>query len=191
MEAEMPRLTEQVHSFLRDHIQPGDMAVDATMGNGHDTVFLAEQVGPAGRVLAFDVQEEACLSTRRRLNAAKLSNVDIVLDCHSRIESHIPQVAAIVSTAVFNLGYLPGAEKSVTTQPATTTSAIEAAWRVLRERGVISVLAYIGHDGGVEESLAVEAVLDRQPRREWLRRDSLNPDTLSPRFFLIRKQPPA
>lgn len=188
----MARLTEQVHLLLREHVLADGLAIDATMGNGHDTVFLAELVGSGGRVIAFDVQDRARVFTNRLLQERQLRNVEIVLDCHSNLETHVPESATgTVSAVVFNLGYLPGGEKSVTTKPSTTTAAIDAAWRVLRSGGVISVLAYVGHEGGIQESQAVESALDTLPGSEWLRRDVLNRETLSPRVFFVRKRPSA
>ncbi len=162
------------------------------MGNGFDTVFLAELVGAKGCVFAFDVQEEARLVTRQQLEERNLTNVETVLDCHSRMEKHLPiDIAQKVSAVVFNLGYLPRGDKSVITAPNTTTAAIKAGWRLLSAGGLISVLAYVGHEGGLEESKAVDELIDILPQREWLRRDDLDLQTLSPRLFVARKRPPA
>ena len=90
--------------------------------------------------------------------------------------------------AVFNLGYLPGGDKSIATCPKTTAVAIREAAKLLGCGGVITVLAYVGHDGGAEEASAVENVLAQLASCEWLRRDPFNPETLSPRLFAVRKR---
>lgn len=151
------RLTKKVHALLEELLQPGDFAIDATAGNGHDTFKLATLVGREGKVIAIDLQPMAIEATRRRLqegthgDAVELVCADhtgFLLALEARSEG---QVAAIV----FNLGYLPGSDKSVTTRSGATVSALESSVRLLRQGGVLLVTAYRGHPGGQDEADAV------------------------------------
>lgn len=183
------RTTDMAHTLWRAVMRPGDTVVDATMGNGWDTVALARiladlDASPAGdaskpgRVVAFDVQEDALTSTRARvremLTPDQASRVDLVLKSHERMEEHVrvPGVNAFddddddsgmetdaVGVVCFNLGYLPGptADKEVRTRRTTTVSAVASGVRVLRPGGVLTVVGYTGHEGGWEE---VEAVME-------------------------------
>ena len=183
------RTTDMAHTLWRAVMRPGDTVVDATMGNGWDTVALARiladlDASPAGdaskpgRVVAFDVQEDALTSTRARVREAltpdQASRVDLVLKSHERMEEHVrvPGVNAFddddvdsgmetdaVGVVCFNLGYLPGptADKEVRTRRTTTVSAVASGVRVLRPGGVLTVVGYTGHEGGWEE---VEAVME-------------------------------
>ena len=183
------RTTDMAHTLWRAVMRPGDTVVDATMGNGWDTVALARiladlDASPAGdaskpgRVVAFDVQEDALTSTRARVREAltpdQASRVDLVLKSHERMEEHVrvPGVNAFddddddsgmetdaVGVVCFNLGYLPGptADKEVRTRRTTTVSAVASGVRVLRPGGVLTVVGYTGHEGGWEEVEAVGA----------------------------------
>ncbi len=153
-------LTRLAHRAAEAHLTPGALAVDATAGNGHDTLFLARAVGPAGRVWAFDVQPRALERTRRRLEEAGLENVWLLHAGHQRMEDLLPPEArGRIAAVFFNLGYLPGSDRSCTTRPETTCEALAQAARLLAPGGLLSVLAYRGHPGGMEESEAAAALL--------------------------------
>ncbi|MFC5470577.1 class I SAM-dependent methyltransferase [Cohnella suwonensis] len=154
----------QAQRWIAERVRPGDAVVDATAGNGSDTLFLARTVGPGGRVYAFDVQERALASTLARLEAsaldegAKLPAVDLVHAGHERmVELLPPALHGRLASVMFNLGYLPGAESPVITQPGSTLAALNAALGLLRPEGIVTVVVYPGHEGGREESDAVLA----------------------------------
>jgi hypothetical protein len=155
----LPRPTEIAHQLLAGVVRPGARAVDATAGNGHDTVFLAGLVGESGRVLALDIQPEAVAATRARCDSAGLGGrVRMVHGGHEDWDSHLAAEGwepGCVAAAVFNLGYLPGAGKSRITKPATTLVALERALAWLATDGLITVVCYPGHPGGAEEGEAV------------------------------------
>jgi predicted methyltransferase len=140
-------------------LQAGDIAVDATAGNGVDTAFLAGCVGAAGRVYAFDVQPIALEETARRLAAAaSAERVTLVNAGHETLRDHIPQEShGKIRGVMFNLGYLPGGDVSITTQVETTLAALEQACDCLAPGGLITAVRYTGHSGGREESDAVAA----------------------------------
>lgn len=148
-----PRPTALVQEILRPLIRPGDRVIDATAGNGHDTVFLAECVGPEGRVLAFDVQEAALVSARARV--ADVAWVEFFHESHGKMNAHADDGS--VAVVMFNLGYLPGEDHELTTETTETLFALEVAARLLKSGGALSVICYPGHPAGAEEAAAVEA----------------------------------
>ncbi len=154
------------HDWISSVVLPGDTVVDATAGNGHDTVFLTRLAGPAGHVHAFDVQEDAILSTRERLEEAGLltPSVHLHLASHDRLAE---LVSGPVKAIVFNLGYLPGGDKKTVTRTDCTLAALEQAANLIAPNGLLSVMCYPGHEGGAEEAEAVEAFLSRLPHHSW------------------------
>ncbi len=157
----MLSLTEEAHREC--NAGPSDIVIDATAGNGHDTLFLAERVGPFGKVYAFDIQEEALKITAARLAAAGVTNVRLIHDDHARMLQVVePQDHGRIATVMFNLGYLPRGDKTIITKTPSTLAAIRAAIQLLRVGGTLTILAYPGHPGGLEETTAVERVLAEQ-----------------------------
>lgn len=161
-----PRPTALAQDFLRPLFTDGDIAIDATAGNGHDTAFLAECVGASGRVLAFDVQAAAVAATRDRLTAAGLAErVEIFHESHAAMADRTGGKA--VAAVMFNLGYLPGGNRELTTATAETLAGLEAAARVLKPGGVLTVVCYPGHPGGDAEAVAVEDWLSARAADGW------------------------
>lgn len=155
----LPTAIEYVHELARQALRPGGFAIDATAGNGHDTLFLAQRVGKGGAVSAFDVQEAALRATDERLvREGVRDRVDLHHVGHEQMESVVPQAhRGAVQVVMFNLGYLPGGDKSLTTQRASTVEALGASLEVLAPGGLIAVVCYTGHPGGQEEAEAVAA----------------------------------
>ncbi|MDK2835376.1 MAG: hypothetical protein PWP21_153 [Thermosediminibacterales bacterium] len=130
-------------------IKQGDTVIDATAGNGKDTLFLAEKVGPNGRVFSFDIQQVSIDKTRQLLIANKMEKrVILIKSGHENLESYINMP---VKAAMFNLGYLPGGDHSIITKPDTTIKAIKACLGLLEHGGLITIVIYTGHPGGNEE----------------------------------------
>lgn len=151
----LPRATELAHRFLTEILKSGDRCIDATVGNGYDTAFLARAVGESGQVFGFDVQPEAIESTRARLETEGLADRAILFqECHSRIAD---LVEGEVRAVMFNLGYLPGGDKEVITQSETTLAALQSASESLAPGGRLTVVVYPGHAGGDAEADAVES----------------------------------
>jgi len=151
------KLTERAHREWESFVRSGDWVIDATAGNGWDTLFLAKKVGPCGRVLAVDMQKEALAETRRRLESeGVLERVLLVEGNHRNLNAFLPDAwAGCVRLGVFNLGYLPGGDHGKITQPESTLAALDRVWEVLRPGGGLSVLVYHTHPGGAEELRAV------------------------------------
>jgi tRNA G37 N-methylase Trm5 len=163
------RLTEQAHHILQDTVHECDTVIDATAGNGHDTVHLARLVGPKGRVIAIDIQASAIESTRCRLEATNAAGQsELIQGDHARVLHDLLRKLAGATTAItFNLGYLPGSDKSLTTDSATTLQALDAALQLLHRRGVLLVTAYRGHKGGMTEASAVESWMRELADTAW------------------------
>ncbi|MEW4531417.1 FAD-dependent oxidoreductase [Maioricimonas sp. JC845] len=154
------RLTQQAHQIVREVVAAGDVAVDATAGNGHDTRLLAQLVGERGRVFAFDVQEAALEQTAKRLREAGLNNVTLLQRDHAGLAAAVPEdLHGQVAAVMFNLGYLPGGDHTIVTRTGSTLRALQAALAMLRPGGVMTVMVYRGHPGGAEEAAAVERLL--------------------------------
>ncbi|MGT2935115.1 class I SAM-dependent methyltransferase [Streptococcus castoreus] len=137
------------HDFLAEVIDKESVVVDATMGNGYDTVFLAQL---AKKVYAFDVQEQALERTRQRLEEVCLSNAQLILAGHEEVDQYVTES---VRAAIFNLGYLPSADKSVITLPETTLLALSKLLKLLEVGGRIAIMVYYGHEGGDMEKEAL------------------------------------
>jgi len=180
-------LSETAHDIVRSHLNKGDMAIDATLGNGHDTVFLAQCVGETGRVYGFDIQAKALESTRLRLlERGLLDRVTLFHTSHADLSNY---VSARVGAIMFNLGYLPGADKNIMTQAGSTLLALNQACRLLRERGVMTVTAYPGHKGGDEETALVDGWMQQLDPKQF-HGDiifSQYHQLTAPRLFVIRK----
>lgn len=157
----LPTAVQWSHVILEPRLRPGDFVVDATAGNGHDTVFLAQRVLPGGRVFAFDLQADAVARTRQRLAEAGPPVPDpasVVLHHagHERMGELLPpELRGRFRAVMFNLGYLPGGDKAVITRVETTLSALRQALDWLAGDGVLTVVVYPGHEGGRCESDAV------------------------------------
>lgn len=141
------------HDLLAKSLLPGDIAVDATCGNGHDTLFLSRLVSVNGKVFAFDIQEQAIEATRAKLTEHSLTNVELVHDSHALINTYVTEHT--IGGAIFNLGYLPRSDKSIVTKPDSTIAAMEQILNKLKQNGLLILVIYTGHPGGVEEMQAV------------------------------------
>ena len=160
----MVDLLDLQKSFILAHLGEGDVAVDFTMGNGGDTAFLSQTVGESGRVHAFDIQEEALVSTEAHLKElACPENYELHLASHHRV---LEFVKTPIKAGMFNLGYLPrSGRKEVTTMRETTLPAVKAAISLLAPDGILLVAIYPGHEEGrLEGEMLAEyfATLDRR-----------------------------
>jgi len=154
----LPRLTEIAHSLVSLWLRPGDLAIDATAGNGHDTALLARLVGPQGGVLALDVEPQGLENTRLKLveEGSWGSHIQLVLGSHARLGQLTPQAwAGQVRVIMFNLGYRPHSETPVPTQLVSTLSALGQSLSILAEDGLLSVVVYRAHAGGEAETEAI------------------------------------
>ncbi|KQK05476.1 uncharacterized protein LOC100841937 [Brachypodium distachyon] len=168
------KATEVAHSVWRSIVRKGDTVVDATCGNGNDTFALLKMVADErgqGRVYGMDIQDSAIDSTSSFLEMAvdshEMELVKLFSVCHSRMEDIVPKDSPVRLVA-FNLGYLPGGDKTIITIPRTTELALQAASRIVSSGGLISVLVYIGHLGGRDELDIVESFASSLPVDTWV-----------------------
>jgi len=174
----LTRIVTWSHFLAREILRPGDLAVDLTAGKGRDTCLLAEMVAPAGRVVAFDVQEPALAATDQalretghqpvRLQAGQQVpesfGIFLVQSCHSNLCRVVPAGAKVIMA---NLGYLPGGDPTVMTAEPTTLAALEQSLEILAAGGRLIVTVYPGHAGGREEDAAVSRFFSRLSSSDW------------------------
>ena len=163
----MYQVTEWCRHFMELQVRPGDICIDATMGNGYDTEFLCTLAGEEGRVLAFDIQKAAVEHTRKRLQEADVpNNYRLILDSHSHMDQYADTDS--VSCIVFNFGYLPGGDHALATKPSTSITAVEQGLALLKKGGLISLCIYSGGDSGFEERDALLSYLKKLDSGKYL-----------------------
>jgi len=173
---------------LQQVVREGDTVIDATLGNGHDTVMLAGLVGETGHVIGFDIQPDAVERTAARLTESGLRDrCELYAEGHQHIAD---RVHSPVRAAVFNLGWLPGGDKRITTLWETTHTAISAALALLEKDGVCTICAYPGHEEGDRERFALMDWLASLRPQEFnvLHHRFLNAGPGAPECFVIQKQ---
>ena len=176
--------------LVSQHLQNGDIAVDATLGNGFDTEFLARCVGRDGHIFSFDLQPQALQISRDRLNKLQMyDRVSLIQEDHANMMTHIPERHyGRVKAITFNLGYLPGQSKSTTTLAVTTLLALNQSLRLLAPNGIITVVCYLGHPEGIREFEALQtwvSDLDKQQYRStWYMRSE---KTAAPALLTITR----
>lgn len=186
----LERVLDYAKTLLRHSIDFGDVAVDATAGNGHDTLYLAQLVGDNGHVFAFDVQQQALDATATRLKEHKLfERTTLILDGHEKVAHYVDEP---IGGAIFNLGYLPGADHTVTTHGQTTIDAINQLLTRLKINGIVVLVVYHGHEGGKEERDAVLRFVEQLPQKQVhvLRYDFLNQKNDPPFIIALEKVKP-
>lgn len=163
----LERILPFARRLLETTTSEGDIAVDATVGNGHDTLLLAKLVGRNGLVFGFDIQDKAIENTFARLRENQVEDrVTLFKKSHCELVDTLPVDAhGKINSAIFNLGYLPGGDKNIVTKPETTISAIEQLLSIMATHGVIVLVIYHGHEqGAVERDYLLDYVsnLDQQ-----------------------------
>lgn len=176
------------HLYVDMVVHPGDVCVDATAGNGHDTLYLSNLVGETGLVYSFDIQEQAVNSTKKRLKQfGKYENVRQIHDSHAYVEKYVKEP---ISCMMFNLGYLPGGDHSFTTRFESTKQAILGGLTCMKSGGIVCICAYWGDDQCLSECEAVTSFLSEldDTKYEVLLHDFINEGNCPPKFFLIYKK---
>lgn len=173
--------------FLTAHIKEGITAVDFTMGNGHDTLFLSKAIGEKGKLYAFDIQDQALENTRKRLvENGCYENYTLIKASHSLVKDYVKEK---INVGVFNLGYLPGGDKSITTLRETTLPAVDGALELLADDGIILIAIYPGHaEGEVEGKLLTEKLSALDRKQICVSRFTILNSPTSPYFIAIEKK---
>jgi predicted methyltransferase len=189
LEFSQTKLTRVAADWISGALREGGIAIDATVGNGYDTLFLAHAVGPAGQVIGFDVQKAALKNASELLRfAGMIDRVRLVLGSHSEIDDYLRN-GRPVQAAMFNLGYLPRSDRSIMTRAATTLAALNGLLRHLAGGGRITILSYRGHSAGPEEYEEVKRYLDSMRDSLLVREIASQFDSdIAPRLFLLEKR---
>ncbi len=177
------------HWYVKQVVGEGDTAIDCTAGKGRDTLFLAQLVGRTGTVYSFDIQENALKDTERLLEEhAVEARIHCILSSHEYIDQFVPHDLDIAAV-MFNLGYLPGSDHSITTHAESTILALDKALKLIRPGGVVTVVVYTGHPAGSKENCALVEFTADLNKEEYgiLVADFLKVTDQSPRLFVFEK----
>ncbi len=182
------QMVDRVHQIIAEYVKEGDQVVDATLGNGWDTLKLCQLVGPTGKVIGFDIQEEAIENSKKRIEEAGFSErVELHCCSHEHVNSYVMNP---IKAFMMNLGYLPGGEKSIVTCKDSTIKAISALTELLSSGGVGTILVYYGHEGGPEEKHAVETFMANMPSNwgQITRMEIVNRKNTPPILYILEKK---
>lgn len=179
------KITDLVHWILPAYVKSGDCVVDATLGNGLDTLFLRKQVGDHGKVYAFDIQARAIDRAKATIPLEIQSNICFLLDDHKNIDKYLDTK---VQAFVFNLGYLPSSDHDIKTSWDSTEQALNHALELLDTNGVISVAVYLSHDEGMEYRNLRKWMKGLNPKKnKVIEIDPVNQREDSPKLFICQK----
>ncbi|MCK9216574.1 MAG: methyltransferase domain-containing protein [Firmicutes bacterium] len=175
------------HEIISKHLKEGDTAVDATAGNGNDTLLMAKLVGNTGIVYAFDIQDNAIERTRKILNENELEHrVELIKSGHQYMDKYVINE---ISAVMFNLGYLPGGDHKIATKPGNTITALKTSLKLLKIGGIITIVVYYGGDSGFVEKDAVLKYAKQLDYKKYavLMMDFINWINCPPILLYIRK----
>lgn len=174
-------VVETTHQLIKPLISKKDVVVDATMGQGYDTVFLAQH---AKHVYSFDIQAIALEKTKKRCADLGLKNITLIHDSHEHIFNYIDDFKLIM----FNLGYLPSGNKAITTDEKTTLAILKACINTLKKDRYIVMTLYPGHEAGLIEANQVTAYLETLDPKYYkvLRLDMPFGNNLPPFSYIIK-----
>ena len=148
-----------VHNLIDSYIKENDIVIDATIGNGNDTLYLSKTV-ESGKVFGFDIQDKAIKNTKELLDNNNCHNYKLFLSSHNKMSSILSDYLGKVSLVLFNLGYLPNGDKNITTNYETTIEAIEESFKLIHKMGMILVVIYPGHENGFIESQKIHEYIN-------------------------------
>lgn len=146
----MKNIIDFSHDLLLENLKNDSTVIDYTCGNGYDTLFLAKYFK---KIFAFDIQKQAIKNTKNLLEKNNINNVKLIFDNHKNIRKYINEN---IDGGIFNLGYLPKSDKKIITKKDTTIMSIEESLPLLNKNGLIIIVCYIGHEGGLEEALSIK-----------------------------------
>ncbi|MFG6148212.1 tRNA (mnm(5)s(2)U34)-methyltransferase [Halobacillus sp. B23F22_1] len=188
----LKRVLPFAHELIKEALTEGDVAIDGTCGNGHDTVQLCKFVGSTGHVYGYDIQKQAIDHTLERLQSNHLADRSTLFQVsHDQIESTIPDEAlSRLKAAIFNLGYLPGSDKSVVTKPDPTISSVSLILEHLAPGGLIVLVVYHGHPGGKEEKDALLEYVQHLDQKDYsvLQYGFINQKNFPPFIVAVEKK---
>lgn len=170
-------LLEYAHALLKTYVSQDDIVIDATMGNGFDTHFIA---GIAKEVYAFDIQTDALLSTKEKVK--DMPNVHLILDSHEHINKYVSHFKGVI----FNLGYLPKGNQEITTKASTTLKTLETILPHIKKEGFIQIVCYPGHpEGQIEDELIQNWLKTLKPYRYQIIQSHFQDETKRPPYLIM------
>jgi len=180
------------HNLIKEVLHAGAIAIDATVGNGHDTLFLLEQVSLSGQVFGFDIQQAAIESTQEKCRQTPNPEcLTLIHASHADMADRIPtHHHGNISVIMFNLGYLPGGDKTIITCTDSTIIALQSASQLLSNQGIITIMAYPGHSGGDLETAQVKNWCEHLDDKHFNIRIIYSSENKAsaPRLFVIQKK---
>lgn len=174
-------------TYIENYVKPGQIVLDATVGNGTDTFLMATMIGDRGKVYAFDIQNIAIKNTRKLLKENHLmERVILIEDSHENINDYIADKLDFI---IYNLGYLPRGDKNIITKRESTIASIKDSLELLNDNGLLLINSYIGHDGGLEENTEIEILLRALDQKKFnvLKHEFINQKNSPPRLYIIEK----
>ncbi len=180
-------VTNIAKEIMVKKIKLGNVVVDATVGNGHDTILLAELVGQEGKVYGFDIQETAINNTNQKIAENSLTErVYLIKDSHENIDQYISELVDLV---IFNLGYLPGGSHDIVTKAESTVIALEKSLELLKDNGMLLITTYVGHnEGKIEDKRIKEYLLSlNQKKFNVLKYEFINQINNPPILYCVEK----
>lgn len=178
---------ETVKKIMSYYVKKGQVVLDCTVGNGNDTLLLANLVGDEGKVYGFDIQEVALNKTKNKLLDAGVQNrVILINDGHENIDKYVKEKIDFI---VYNLGYLPKGDKTIKTNASTTLESLQKAIILLSSKGLLLITCYTGHEGGKKEQKAVRDYLIALNQKEYsvLEFDFINQKHNPPILYGVEK----
>ncbi|MFZ5965802.1 MAG: class I SAM-dependent methyltransferase [Bacillota bacterium] len=176
----LTKATDIAQSIMTHIIKKGNTSVDATMGNGNDTLFLANLVGDDGKVYAFDIQSLAVHNTEKLLLEHNMAHrAALIEDGHENMDKYIKES---IDAAMFNLGYLPKGDRNIITRSETTIMALKKCLDLLKQNGIITLCVYYGHEGGLKEKEQLSMFLETLDQKQY--------DVLEMKFMNQKNNPP-
>ncbi|EPP34479.1 rRNA methylase family protein [Chlamydia ibidis] len=174
------------HAIFRDIVRPGDLVVDATCGNGRDSLVLARILQGVGRLVVYDIQDYA-LENARKLFASTLSMQESsIIQLKKMSHEFVEEKGAKLFH--YNLGYLPSGDKSITTLVASTIASIRRALDFVSDDGAITVVCYPGHEEGEKETREIIAFGETLSPKIWqVNLFRLINRTKAPQLILFRR----
>ena len=152
-------------NIINGFLKPSMVVCDCTCGNGHDTLLLSNLVGEDGRVYGFDIQDLAINNTRERLSKfGKYDNLFLFKESHEKIDECIEEPLDLI---IYNLGYLPGGDKTIKTTESSSLNSISKSLKKLKANGILLVTCYTGHEGGLEEQLEVKKLFENLEQKQY------------------------
>jgi len=187
IEQPLRNITTINHYFINLFVKEGMVCIDATLGKGHDAQKLLSNVGTTGYLYGFDIQEIAIATTDIKLKTTNQANYTLILQSHDLMHLFVKESVDFI---IFNLGYLPTGEKSITTQVASTLKALVVAYNLIRVNGKILITVYPGHEEGFREAQALKVFLESVPQQkvDVLRYEFINHINNPPYSYVIEKK---